>query len=219
MGTKRKNGFQRPFSDLQIITWILYPVILAGFYALVLPMLSDELIVMAVTGGVYFVLHVWSARAAYRTTVCDPADPDVKVHKRYREQAGYAKTDKAGPPRAPLPPLHETCFERVGSTDRASDDEGSEGSEGSSSGGGGDEESKDDEAEWQCRNSAAICWAGVAYMGSCLIRPQPPAEKEVEAESVLSSLSHQSVVAADVAPSAAVRGDPHSKRSHRRRRR
>ena len=36
---KRRNGFQRPFSIHQVITWVLYPIILLGFYALVLPML------------------------------------------------------------------------------------------------------------------------------------------------------------------------------------
>jgi hypothetical protein len=159
---KRRNGFQRPYSDLQIITWILYPVMLVGFYALVLPMLAGDRIFMAVAGGLYFVLHCWSARAAYRTTVSDPADPDLKASPKYRELTAYATTQDMVA-QAPLPPLHETCFEPNSG-------------DGPNSATGADKNGDD---EWHCKSSCSIIKAAVRYVLSCCSADAQPAAEDI----------------------------------------
>ena len=72
---------------------------------------------------VYFILHIWSARAAYRTTVCDPCDPDVRASDKYRKAARYGTKIQGAKPVRPLPPLHTACFEIVRDEESYGDDD------------------------------------------------------------------------------------------------
>jgi hypothetical protein len=64
----------------------LYPFIVGSFYALVLPVLGEGWTspVRLCLGVLYFLLHLWAARAAYVVTAADPADPLLRASEKYR---------------------------------------------------------------------------------------------------------------------------------------
>lgn len=39
---RRRNGWEKPFDPLQIATWILFPVLICGYYAFFVPVLVLE---------------------------------------------------------------------------------------------------------------------------------------------------------------------------------
>jgi len=86
----------------------LYPVILAFFYVVNLPMLGS-VAAMAGVSAAYFLLHAWAARAAYAVTAADPADPALQANPDYRKIVGGGLPPAAAARGLP-PPLHESCF-------------------------------------------------------------------------------------------------------------
>jgi len=171
----RINGFQRPFSDLQIVTWAIYPVFLAGFYVLVLPvLLSLDLVLGACIGGAYLLLHLWSARAAYVVTATDPADPLLQATPKYGHNGGAAQ-----PVLAPRRPLHESCFHRPAPN---SSEGGGDASGGGGGGNGGADEEEDDAECRPCPTRFANvvgCWVATCTAHPALKPvPAPAAEEE-----------------------------------------
>ena len=71
---------------LQVATWVLYPLIVGAFYALILPVLGDGWTspLRLTMGAIYLSLHLWAARAAYVVTAADPADPLLSASEKYR---------------------------------------------------------------------------------------------------------------------------------------
>lgn len=76
----------------QIATWVLYPLIVGSFYALVIPVLGENwtsplrLCLLVV----YTLLHLWAAHAAYVVTVADPADKLLSLSESYIEKVRLA---------------------------------------------------------------------------------------------------------------------------------
>lgn len=72
----------------QVATWVLYPLIVGSFYALVLPVLGEGWTspLRLSLGVLYLLLHLWAARAAYVATAADPADPLLRASEKYREK-------------------------------------------------------------------------------------------------------------------------------------
>lgn len=111
---------------------------MGAFYALVLPVLGDGWTssLRLSMGVLYFLLHMWAARAAYAVTAADPADTLLMVSEKYREKVRNGAQGQMGCAylfccRVPLrwpsanlcvvsqvgsdverlhPPLHETCY-------------------------------------------------------------------------------------------------------------
>lgn len=72
----RKNGFERPFHPLQIVSWLVFGANCLIFCTLGIPLIktfSGKLV-----AGVPFVLSVAVlVRYAWQATICDPADPHL----------------------------------------------------------------------------------------------------------------------------------------------
>jgi palmitoyltransferase len=73
MGAVRVNGFETPRHPLQICSWVLFAVLVAGFYALQIPFLPTLWAVLI--SIVYGVTAACVAYSTYRCTVVDPKDP------------------------------------------------------------------------------------------------------------------------------------------------
>jgi len=72
----KRNGFQRPFHPLQVVSWVVFGSDVAIFAALFLPLLEGHATQAVV--GVFFALSVVSLVAsAAHATKCDPADPHI----------------------------------------------------------------------------------------------------------------------------------------------
>mmetsp|Transcript_23281 Transcript_23281/g.23495 ORF Transcript_23281/g.23495 Transcript_23281/m.23495 type:complete len:184 (+) Transcript_23281:197-748(+) len=77
----RKNGFERPWHLLQILTWIIYPFLLAHYYIFLFILLWDLIAVQVILTIFFSLCSIIAAYAAYVTCKIDPAD-DACIEKR-----------------------------------------------------------------------------------------------------------------------------------------
>uniref|UniRef100_A0A7R9U7W5 Palmitoyltransferase n=1 Tax=Pinguiococcus pyrenoidosus TaxID=172671 RepID=A0A7R9U7W5_9STRA len=75
-GPMRANGLQPPYSVLQISTWLLLPVLMSGFFVILLPTLS--VVEAAVSTAVYSVLLCIAVFCGYKTCAINPVDPGLE---------------------------------------------------------------------------------------------------------------------------------------------
>lgn len=73
----RTNGFQRPWHLLQILTWMIYPLLLIYYYIFLYSLLWDILAVRIVITILFSIFSILAAVAAYATCGTDPADSAV----------------------------------------------------------------------------------------------------------------------------------------------
>ncbi|CAG9310305.1 unnamed protein product [Blepharisma stoltei] len=73
----KRNGFERPYHVLQILSWILLFCFSGIFYFIMIPQLSGAGVI--VTSAFYTVFLISAVVSAYLTTKCDPTDKLVKV--------------------------------------------------------------------------------------------------------------------------------------------
>eukprot|EP01038_Epipyxis_sp_PR26KG_P013373 gene13373-17933_t len=74
---RRINGLQFPFHPFQIATWILYPFILLHYFAFLLQIMWNKLIVKVVVTIVFGILAILSLYYGYLTCKTDPADDSI----------------------------------------------------------------------------------------------------------------------------------------------
>lgn len=70
--TPKQNGFERPYDELQILSWFLFPAFVVFWFLAILPVLSAPLnIILSVAfTGIFVTVIVY----AYRTIVSNPMD-------------------------------------------------------------------------------------------------------------------------------------------------
>eukprot|EP01031_Cornospumella_fuschlensis_P028143 gene28143-33984_t len=73
IATRRKNGFERPWDVLQIVTWAMYPLILSHYFAFLYFLLWDLATKIVIT-ILYGLFALSLAVAVYFTCSTDPAD-------------------------------------------------------------------------------------------------------------------------------------------------
>ena len=76
--SRRKNGFERPFHKLQIATWLLYPVVLAQYFGLLMPLLWTSIIAEILVTIAFCLSSVIAIYAAYLTCTIDPIDDSMQ---------------------------------------------------------------------------------------------------------------------------------------------
>ena len=86
----KRNGFSTPHHPLQIASWVVFPVFVAGFYALALPPIPSEAARWTL-GIVHGLLAVVVGRLAHHVTGVDPVDANVCPAQRAKDAA--ARTD------------------------------------------------------------------------------------------------------------------------------
>lgn len=70
--TKRVHGMRAPYHPLQIITWVIYPLLIVQFFCLVFPLLNS-LVVRIVTSIVFGVSAIAALVTGGLTATIDPA--------------------------------------------------------------------------------------------------------------------------------------------------
>lgn len=75
----RTNGFDRPFHPLQVFTWVLFPCLLFGYYAVVFPVLPLSL--RWISFGLYTLMAAATFFSAWITSAIEPKDPHVVTDK------------------------------------------------------------------------------------------------------------------------------------------
>jgi len=73
--TRRKNGFQSPYSGEQVATWVLFPLVLLQFYFFLLPLIQYDSTSTLVISIVFSVAAVASSIGVYQTCAIDACDP------------------------------------------------------------------------------------------------------------------------------------------------
>jgi len=70
--TPKQNGFEQPYDELQILSWILFPAFVVFWFLAILPVLSAPLniILTVVFTGIFVTVIVY----AYKTIVSNPMD-------------------------------------------------------------------------------------------------------------------------------------------------
>ena len=75
---RRRHGFHAPFEPLQILSWVIFPAIIAGYFALALPSLpltdGDRPWVVLLLTALYMISVSLSLTFAWRTAISDPVD-------------------------------------------------------------------------------------------------------------------------------------------------
>lgn len=72
--TRRKTGFQLPWDLLQILTWFLFPLVVAHYFAFLYFLLWTSLAIHIVLSVLFAVFAAFTAIAVYMTCSIDPAD-------------------------------------------------------------------------------------------------------------------------------------------------
>lgn len=76
----KKNGFQRPFHKLQIVSWV-YVLFMIGIYGfLVLPLFPYQ--IKVIVGMLFTCNLIMLVTLGFVCTYIDPTDPAVKEAKR-----------------------------------------------------------------------------------------------------------------------------------------
>uniref|UniRef100_A0A6U4ETW1 Palmitoyltransferase n=2 Tax=Phaeomonas parva TaxID=124430 RepID=A0A6U4ETW1_9STRA len=75
-GPMRVNGLHRPYSGLQVSTWVLLPVLVGGFYGLMVPALDTLERALCVT--FYSLFLAVALGAAFKTCAINPVDPRLE---------------------------------------------------------------------------------------------------------------------------------------------
>lgn len=71
--TRRVHGMNAPYHPLQILTWIIYPLLIIQYYVLVMPLLGS-LIFQVITGIIFGISAIVAVAAGGITATIDPAD-------------------------------------------------------------------------------------------------------------------------------------------------
>lgn len=70
--TIRVHGMQAPFHPLQILTWIIYPLLVVHYFLLVMPLLNS-LVVKIITACIFGISAIVAVVAGGLTATIDPA--------------------------------------------------------------------------------------------------------------------------------------------------
>lgn len=85
---ERKNGFQRPWHLLQILTWMIYPCLLLHYYVFLMTLLWDNIGVRVAITLFFSLCSVIALVAAYITCDINPADDAVLNKKAEYSEPG-----------------------------------------------------------------------------------------------------------------------------------
>eukprot|EP00914_Ancora_sagittata_P005731 GHVO01011641.1.p1 GENE.GHVO01011641.1~~GHVO01011641.1.p1 ORF type:complete len:444 (-),score=41.09 GHVO01011641.1:313-1644(-) len=94
---QRRSGFQRPFNLYQIVSWIVFGIVVSGYFLIVIPSMSK---ISAIIFGVLFgIISTVVVSVAVRVTQIDPMDPNTSTQEPDHERggSGMAYCDLCGP--------------------------------------------------------------------------------------------------------------------------
>lgn len=76
IATRRRSGFHPPYDPLQIVTWMLYPLILAHYFAFLMWLLWSETAQIVLT-ILYGIFAIALGVCVYKTCSIDPSDDSL----------------------------------------------------------------------------------------------------------------------------------------------
>ena len=71
---RRHTGFHMPFHKMQVVTWILFVLIVAHYYWFLLALLWEHIAVQVIVTAVVSLSVILSAYGAYMSCSIDPVD-------------------------------------------------------------------------------------------------------------------------------------------------
>lgn len=74
VANRRINGLQMPWDELQVTTWILFPLIVTHYYAFLYFLLWDFVVVKVICTIFFSLCTILAGYSAYMTCSIDPAD-------------------------------------------------------------------------------------------------------------------------------------------------
>ena len=83
----RKNGFERPFSALQLLSWVLAALLLASFATVTACLLvseKDNKVVTLAIAVLYAIAYAAMVTTTIIVTKSDPTDPATLLERAYR---------------------------------------------------------------------------------------------------------------------------------------
>lgn len=72
--SRRRHGFDPPLYKLQIVTWIIFPLLLVDYYCILMFFLWDMPVANAILTAIYTISSLAAAIFVYITCIIDPAD-------------------------------------------------------------------------------------------------------------------------------------------------
>jgi len=75
--TRRKNGFQTPYSGEQIATWVLFPLVLLQYFLFLLPLIQYDKTSALVVSISFGVAALAAMIGVYQTCALDACDPSL----------------------------------------------------------------------------------------------------------------------------------------------
>lgn len=73
----RQNGWEKPFHGLQVVTWIVFPVFIASFFAFYTPLLEMSAAILGTAA--YAIASIVVIYSAFKCTSIDPADEAIQA--------------------------------------------------------------------------------------------------------------------------------------------
>ena len=77
----RRNGFDRPFHPLQLISWFVFFYDFLVYFLINMISLSNYEILVVVCSIVYIIICIGVLFYAIKATRCDPSDPTIRLQK------------------------------------------------------------------------------------------------------------------------------------------
>lgn len=71
---RRLNGLQYPWHPLQVVTWVLFPALLAQYFLFLMPLMWSNIILVCILSLIFGISSIIAAVAGYATCAIDPAD-------------------------------------------------------------------------------------------------------------------------------------------------
>jgi hypothetical protein len=95
MSNIRKNGLTKPYAPLQMVTWVIWPLLVIQFLFFVSPVLPIAASIPCTVVYIFFALA--SAYYSYYCTITDPMDPLLKRHlaeQKAHDEGGTCTLDE-----------------------------------------------------------------------------------------------------------------------------
>ena len=77
--TRRRNGMELPWNELQVATWFLFPTVIAQYFGLLFPLLYLNTIYQVIPTIFFMLSSITAFYGAYMTCTIDPIDDNLVV--------------------------------------------------------------------------------------------------------------------------------------------
>jgi RsiW-degrading membrane proteinase PrsW (M82 family) len=74
---RRNNAFEKPWHALQVLTWIIYPLVLLHYYVFLMNLLWDILVVKVIITILFSFFSLASLYTVHKTCSINPVDDGV----------------------------------------------------------------------------------------------------------------------------------------------